>query len=65
LYLKREGLALEPDLILVGLFVRDDLDSDAASRHEWIEQDADDLPLRIRDADSEVAGVLAKERIQQ
>ena len=55
LYLKREGLALEPDVILVGLFVRDDLDSDAASRHEWIEQDADGLPLRIRDADSEVA----------
>ena len=56
LYLKREGLALEPDVILVGLFVRDDLDSDAASRHEWIEQDADGLPRRIRDANSEVAG---------
>jgi hypothetical protein len=56
LYLKREGLALEPDLILVGLFVRDDLDSDAAATHEWIETDADGLPLRIRDADSEVAG---------
>jgi hypothetical protein len=54
LYLKREGLALNPDLILVGLFVRDDLDSDAASKHEWIEQDGEGLPLRIRDADSEV-----------
>ena len=56
LYLKREGLALNPDLILVGLFVRDDLDSDIASKHEWIEQDADGLPLRIRDADWKVAG---------
>ena len=56
LYLKREGLALNPDLILVGLFFRDDLDSDIASTHEWIEQDADGLPLRIRDADSAVAG---------
>ena len=56
LYLKREGLALEPDLILLGLFVRDDLDSDTAPRHEWIEQDVDGLPLRIRDADSEVVG---------
>jgi hypothetical protein len=56
LYLKRDGLALEPDLILVGLFVRDDLDFGAASKHEWIEQDPDGLPLRIRDVDSEVAG---------
>ncbi|MBY0494034.1 MAG: hypothetical protein K2Y23_07445 [Cyanobacteria bacterium] len=51
LYLKREGFALEPDMILVGLFVRDDL----GAMHDWIEQDANGLPLRIRDDDSEVA----------
>ncbi|HYE86385.1 MAG TPA: hypothetical protein VEA16_08515 [Vicinamibacterales bacterium] len=54
LYLKNEGLALNPDAIVVGLFVGNDLDSDAAFENEWIEQDSEGLPLRIRNLNSQV-----------
>jgi lysophospholipase L1-like esterase len=54
LYLKTEGLALQPDLIVVGLFVGNDLDSRFAFENEWVEQDADGLPTRIRNVDSQV-----------
>jgi lysophospholipase L1-like esterase len=56
LYLKREGLALEPDLIVVGVYVGNDLDSPAAFENEWLEQDAEGLPLRIRNRHSHVVG---------
>jgi hypothetical protein len=56
LYLKQEGLALHPDLILVGLFLGNDLDSPFALEHEWYEKDAQGLPLRIRNLDSQVQG---------
>jgi lysophospholipase L1-like esterase len=56
LYLEREGLALHPDLIVVGVFVGNDLDSDAAFEHEWTEQDAAGLPLAIQSRDSRVVG---------
>lgn len=55
-YLKREGLALGPDVIVVGLFVGNDLDSDAAFENEWLEQDAAGLPLRIRNGNVQVVG---------
>lgn len=56
LYLKREGLALQPDLVVVGVFVGNDLDSDAAFENEWVETDAEGLPLRIRNTQSQVVG---------
>lgn len=56
LYLKREGLALNPDLIVVGAYVGNDLDSAAAFENEWPERDADGLPLRIRNTQSIVVG---------
>lgn len=54
LYLKRDGLALEPDAIVVGLFVGNDLDSDFAFENEWVEKDAAGLPLRIRNVNYQV-----------
>ena len=56
LYLKREGLALDPDLVVVGVYVGNDLDSAAAFENEWLEQDAEGLPLRIRNNNSHVVG---------
>ncbi len=54
LYLKNEGLRLEPDAIVVGLFVGNDLDSDAAFENEWLTTDAQGLPLSIRNQHSRV-----------
>lgn len=54
LYLKQEGLALKPDLIVVGLFVGNDLDSENAFENEWLETDATGLPLRIRNRHARV-----------
>jgi hypothetical protein len=56
LYLKQEGLALDPDLIVVGVYVGNDLDSAVAFENEWLEQDAEGLPLRIRNLNSRVVG---------
>jgi len=56
LYLKNEGLALQPDAIVVGVFVGNDLDSPAAFENEWIETDEDGLPSRIRNVNSHVVG---------
>lgn len=47
LYLKERGLDLDPDLILVGLFVGNDLDHDLAGEHAWPRVDDAGLPLRI------------------
>jgi hypothetical protein len=54
LYLKTEGLALKPDLIVVGIFVGNDLDSQFAFENEWVEKDAAGLPVRIRNVDTQV-----------
>lgn len=54
LYMKREGLALDPDLIVVGVYVGNDLDSAAAFENEWVEKDGQGLPLRIRNTTSHV-----------
>lgn len=54
LYLKTEGLALKPDLVLVGIFVGNDLDSEFAFENEWIEKDSAGLPLRIRNVNQQV-----------
>lgn len=56
LYLKTEGLALKPDLILIGVFVGNDLDSQFAFENEWVETDGAGLPLRIRNVDQRVVG---------
>lgn len=56
LYLKREGLGLNPDLIVVGTYVGNDLDSLVAFENEWVETDAEGLPLRIRNTNSHVVG---------
>lgn len=50
LYLKNSGLALEPDIITVGIFVGNDLDHDLAGENVWVEADADGLPIRIQNS---------------
>jgi lysophospholipase L1-like esterase len=47
LYLKERGLDLDPDLILVGLFVGNDFDHGLAGEHAWPSVDEEGLPLRI------------------
>lgn len=54
LYLKNEGLALNPDAIVVGVFIGNDLDSENAFENEWLETDAGGLPVRIRNAHTQV-----------
>jgi len=58
LYLKREGLQLSPDAIVVGLYVGNDLDNDMAFENEWTEVDSAGLPLRIQNKDTHVVGNL-------
>ncbi len=47
LYLKKIGLELEPDLVIVGFFIGNDVDRQGKSFHEWVEVDREGLPLRI------------------
>jgi hypothetical protein len=47
LYLKARGLALDPDLVLVGFFVGNDIDHGIVEQNDWVEVDARGLPLRI------------------
>jgi SGNH hydrolase-like domain, acetyltransferase AlgX len=63
LYMKREGLALDPDLIVVGVYVGNDLDSPAAFENEWVEHDAEGLPLRIRNTTSHVVDHMLLPRV--
>jgi lysophospholipase L1-like esterase len=58
LYLKREGLPLRPDAVVVGLYVGNDLDNAMAFENEWTEVDAEGLPLRIRNKETHVVGNL-------
>ena len=50
LYLKERGLALEPDLILLGLFTGNDIDARDARRAIWPQVDAAGLPLQTSTA---------------
>lgn len=45
--LKHRGLALEPDIVLVGIYIRNDLDGPDARGHSWPEVDDEGLPIRI------------------
>ncbi len=47
LYLKEYGLALEPDLVLLGLFMGNDIDGPDARSALWPRVDAAGLPLQI------------------
>jgi hypothetical protein len=48
LYLKRVGLELEPDIVIVGFFVGNDVDRQGLALHEWVDVDSAGLPLEIR-----------------
>jgi hypothetical protein len=54
LYLREIGLDLEPDLVIVGFFVGNDVDEQRLVFHEWAEVDAAGLPLRIVANDARV-----------
>ena len=45
--LKRRGLALDPDIVLVGVYIRNDLDGKDARGHVWAEVDAEGLPVVV------------------
>ena len=47
LYLKTRGLALDPDVVILGLFMGNDIDARDARHAIWSETDAAGLPLAI------------------
>lgn len=47
LYLKTRGLALAPDVVVLGLFMGNDIDARDARHAIWPQVDADGLPLAI------------------
>lgn len=47
LYLKQTGLSLKPDLVLIGLFIGNDLDG--YDQNEWVRTDQQGLPVQIVD----------------
>lgn len=47
LWLKEFGMRFEPDLIIVGFYVGNDIDHDKAFENVWAEVDEDGLPTRI------------------
>jgi len=54
LFLKQRGMLLNPDLVVVGFFVGNDIDHVRAFENEWTEVDGEGLPLRIINVDSKV-----------
>ncbi len=54
LYLKEYGLALEPDLILLGLFMGNDIDGPDARSAIWPRVDAEGLPLQIGSTNTQI-----------
>lgn len=54
LYLKERGLGLQPDLILVGFFIGNDIDHRTAFWHKWVRTDSGGLPLKIENAGGKV-----------
>ena len=47
LELKRRSLPLDPDLVIVGFFIGNDIDDDDAATHIWSEVDERGRPLKI------------------
>jgi len=47
LYLKERGLALKPDVVLIGFFIGNDIDHDMVDEHAWTRTDGEGLPLCI------------------
>ena len=47
LYLKKEGVTLDPDLIVVGFYIGNDIDFPGAFEDAWSEVDTNGLPLKI------------------
>ena len=47
LYLKEYGLKLQPDLVLLGLFIGNDIDGPDAQNATWLRVDTAGLPLQI------------------
>ena len=45
--LKHRGIALKPDIVLVGIYIRNDLDGPDARDHSWPRVDDQGLPLAI------------------
>lgn len=45
--MRERGLALHPDLVLVGFYIGNDIDGSAARARFWPEVDRDGLPLRV------------------
>jgi len=67
LYLKERGLKLQPDLILIGFFIGNDLDHGKAFWHKWVETDQEGLPLKIENEGASVENnrwVLRKKRLR-
>lgn len=54
LFLKERGLKMQPDLILIGFFIGNDIDHRNASEHRWVKSDRDGLPLQIVNVEGEV-----------
>ncbi len=52
-YLGQNGLALEPDLVLIGMYIGNDIDGPAARTRVWEEVDENGLPLRVRSGSTE------------
>lgn len=67
LYLKERGLKLQPDLILIGFFIGNDIDHGTAFWHKWVRTDGDGLPLKIENKGAKVDNgrwVLKKRRLR-
>jgi len=47
LYLRESGLALDPDLVIVGFFIGNDIDHGLAAENVWTEVNEDGLPDKI------------------
>lgn len=54
LELKTRLLALDPDVVLVGLFLGNDLASPDSEAYEWVEVDAEGLPVRLRSRETSI-----------
>jgi hypothetical protein len=54
LWLVERGLALDPDLVVLGLYIGNDLDHPLVEENLWLEVDGRGLPRRIVNRDSEV-----------
>ena len=55
MYLKERGLALDPDLVVIGMYIGNDIDGPAARARLWEGVDENGLPLRVRSSDTRVA----------